>query len=486
MKCRSPWRMARGTIVGSAMILSACTDVSPKFPAGAESLVDGFRRSAEPGAAAYDDLFRYFVLGWETYRLPNGTGASYPGLGSSHGAAADQIEAFARIAPLVAAWISSGRPSRVELYDGLGMDLTALLRRGLLAGTDPHSPGYWGGIADYDQRIVEAADIALVLWLSRNTVWRSLTVSERAQVGRWLSQVNGKRVRDNNWHLFVTFTNVVLGALDQPADLERARQHYARLKSFYRGDGWFSDGPSWTFDYYNAWGIHYLLFWLTQVDPGWDPQFIKHAFGLFLGNYRYLFGPAGFPIRGRSVCYRMAAPAPLVAGQLLYPNLIPPDEARRALDDTWSYFIARHAVRDGTVTQGYCGADSRVLDNYSGPASCLWSLRSLIVAFAQGPSTAFWTAEGGQSPIDTADVEVDIPAIGWKIVGQRGSGFVSIVNADALGSADTTLRSAGIAHQAAERVLRRRFRPENTGAKYDRPLYRGDRPFSGCNQAQVE
>lgn len=471
------------SIAASVVVLSACAAEvpPPMFPVARESLLEGFRQSGYPSSGAYDSLFRYFILGWQTYRLPDGAGAVYPGLPSSHGAGADQIEGFARLAPLVAAWISSGRPGTVELYDGLSVDLHALLREGVLAGTNPRSRGYWGTIADYNQRIVEASDIALLLWLNRHTLWHGLTAAERSQVGRWLSQVNGKRVRDNNWHLFITFTNVVLGALGQPADLDGARQHYVRLKGFYRGDGWFSDGPSPAFDYYNAWSIHYLLYWLTQVDPSWDPDFIQNASGLFLGNYRYLFGPAGFPIRGRSVCYRMAAPAPLVAGQLVHPHIVPADEARRALDDVWRYFIARNALREGTVTQGYCGPDPRVLDNYSGPASCLWSLRSLVMAFSQGPGTAFWTAEGGRSPVDTADVDVSIPAMRWRIVGRRGSGFVSIVNVDSLSPGETALRSAGPVHHIAERIFRRPFRPRNTGAKYHRALYRGDRPFCGCN-----
>jgi hypothetical protein len=476
------------SMAAGGVVLSACAaDVAlpgPRFPAAAESLLDGFRQSGYPSSSAYDSLFRYVILGWQTYRLPNGAGAAYPGLPSSHGASADPIEGFARLAPLVAAWISSGRPSTVELYDGHSVDLHALLREGVLAGTNPRAEGYWGLIADYDQRIVEASDIALLLWLSRDTLWHGLTAPERSRIGRWLSQINGKRVRDNNWHLFVTFTNVVLAALGQPADLDQARQHYARLKSFYRGDGWFSDGPAPAFDYYNAWSIHYLLYWLNEVDPSWDPDFIQDVSGSFLGNYRYLFGPAGFPILGRSVCYRMAAPAPLVAGYLVHPEILPADEARRGLDEVWRYFIVRNAVSEGAVTQGYCGPDPRVLDNYSCPASCLWSLRSLVIAFSQGPGTAFWTAKGGRSPVDTADVDVRIPATGWRIVGRRGSGFVSIVNADSVDSGATTLRSAGPLHHLAERMLGRPFRPRNVAAKYHRSLYRGDRPFCGCTQAR--
>jgi hypothetical protein len=472
------------TAVVLMLVLVACGADPPartsRFPSEAESLLDGFRRPTAPSAGAYDSLFRYFLLGWETYRLPEGAGAAYPGLPSKHGRLVDHVEGFARVAPMVAAWISSRRPEAIDLPGGRRADLPALLRRGVLQGTDPHSPGYWGAIGDRDQRIVEASDIALALWLTRATLWRTLTPAERSQVGQWLLQVNGKRVSDNNWHLFVAFTNVALHALGLPSDLAEARRHYVRLKSFYRGDGWFSDGPSPAFDYYNAWGMHYQLHWLAEVDPSWDPAFIRHVSAQFLANYRYLFGPAGFPIRGRSVCYRMATPAPLVAGYAAGPRAVPASEARYALDQVWRYFIAHGAVRDGMVTQGYCGPDERVLDSYSGPASCLWSLRSLVMAFSREPGAELWAASGGRSPVDTADVDVRIPAIGWRIVGRKGSGFVSIVNDDSLGASKTALRSPGIGRRVAERVLGRPFRPANMDAKYHRGIYRGDRPFCGC------
>jgi len=41
-----------------------------------------------------------------------------------------------------------------------------MLRTGILHGVDPRSNEYWGAIGDYDQRIVEAADIARILWLT--------------------------------------------------------------------------------------------------------------------------------------------------------------------------------------------------------------------------------------------------------------------------------------------------------------------------------
>jgi hypothetical protein len=73
-------------------------------------------------------------------------------------------------------------------------------------------------------------------------------------------------------------------------------------------------------------------------------------------------------------------------------------------------------------------------------------------------------------------------AIRWRILGRRGSGFVSIVNADSLDAGKTALRSAGPVHHLKERIFRRPFRPNNTPAKYDRGVW-GNRPFCGCNEA---
>ncbi|MGA9510117.1 MAG: DUF2264 domain-containing protein, partial [Candidatus Sulfotelmatobacter sp.] len=352
------------------------------FPTGDEALLADFRTKRPPTIQDYDDLFLYFVQGFETFRTPNGSMAIFPGLPSRHGATADGMEGFARMAPMWGAWVSSGRPPVVSFPGGDTLDLRETFKRGILSGTDPNSPEYWGTIPYFDnQRIVEASDIALSLWLFRGTVWQQFTPTEKGQVSGWLLQVNGKHIPDNNWHLFITFVNVVLDKLGCPANLKLAMENYERLKQFYRGNGWFSDGPGNAFDYYNAWAIHYQLYWLQQVSPDWDPDFITNVRRQFLTSYQYLVGSTGVPIFGRSICYRMAGVAPLVFGAGELGSEVNPAVGRRALDLTWTYFIRNNALHDGNITQGYCGPDPRIVDNYSGPASCLWGLRSLIVAF---------------------------------------------------------------------------------------------------------
>ena len=452
-----------------------------RFPPEADRLLAAFRETSLLTEQAYRNLFLYFLEGFETYRQPHGAAANYPGLESNHGADIDAMEAFTRMLPLVAAWIASDRPTTVQLASGKSVDLLEWVRRGVLAGTDSRRSSYWGDIRDFDQRICEAADVALGLWLTRGRVWAHLTQGEKAQVAQWLSSAIDKPVVDNNWHLFITTIGLALTSLGVPVNGDVLQSHYDRMKGFYHGDGWFSDGPGKKFDYYNAWGVHYPLFWIEQIDPAWDSEFIRAARKEFVSTYRYLIARDGLPIMGRSICYRMAAPAPLIFGHSSDQDGVSAAEARRALDVVWRHFIQHGAVIDGTVTQGYCAADPRVLENYSGPASCLWALRSLVVAFHLRSDSRFWTTPPGRLPIDEEDYRVVIDAIGWCIEGNRETGSVEIINSDSLPLEQTQLADYTLVRRLKTLVRAVPHRPDNEAAKYKRRVYSSARPFCGCS-----
>lgn len=442
-------------------------------------LLSAFAKPAAPDNRSYTKLFLYFLEGFEDRRSADGALAYYPGLPSRHGQRADALEGFSRSAPLWGAWVHSGRPIFLKQEDGRTVNLVSEFRRGLIAGTDPSSPEYWGDVRDLNQRIVEASDVALSLWLFRDQMWSSLSPVEQDRVFRWLQQSENHRVSDNNWHLFPVFIDAVLRSIRKENVSSFALYHYHRFKQFYRGDGWFSDGPGNVFDFYNAWAIHYQLFWLSQVDPNWDPEFIARTRREFIDGYKFVIGPIGLPIEGRSICYRMAAPAPLIIEQMTDPSVLPPAEARRALDATWSYFIGHRGLHDGNITQGYCGVDPRILDNYSGPASCLWGLRSLIIAFYNPPGSKFWSTRPGYLEVEKANFRKSIKTLGWTIVGQKATGLVSIEKNGVAPSA-SPLRPYGILRRIATATLWRPFRPDNTRAKYGLNRYTSQPTFWGC------
>jgi hypothetical protein len=457
-------------------------DVHPKLwdPAFDGALRRAF---AAPGddEAKYDLLFCYFVTSFVDRERPGGSRADQPGAPSRHGRDVDALESFSRLAPMVGAWLASGRPAVIRDLRGKDVDLRRLLHDGIVNGTTPDSPAYWGQMSSLDQRIVEAADVARTLFIIRSL--GVLSPPEVTQAARWLQQSEHLRVPDNNWHLYPVLIGTVLTQLGQPYDKQAIDAHWRRFLEFYRGDGWFSDGPGADFDFYNAWAIHYELFWLRRIVPGFGGAPVSEAMRAFVATFPYLLGPKGIPILGRSVCYRMAAPAPLVAAAL--PAASPdsahvdPGLARHALDDVWSYFIAHGAVADGVATQGYCGPDLRVLDDYSGPASCLWALRSVTLAFLAPPGAPFWTAQAQPLPVERRDYRIAIPAIGWTIEGKTATGDVRIVRGAGVGRAPA-LEGYVLWRRAATAVLWRPFRPDNHTAKYDAPVYSSAHPFCGC------
>jgi hypothetical protein len=233
------------------------------------------------------------------------------------------------------------------------------------------------------------------------------------------------------------------------------------------------------FDYYNAWGIHYQLFWLQQVSPEWDKEFIDKARSEFVSSYRYLITPNGFPILGRSVCYRMAAPVPLILDQAT-SSRVNPAEARRALDATWQHFIQRGGVKDGNITQGYCGSDARVLDRYSGPASCLWGLRSLIAALYLPRDAKFWRASSGKLAVEQNDFTIEIKSIGWTLHGDKKSGGVTIRRMQ--GSKEISLQAVTAKDRILSAISGKPNRPDNHAAKYERAVYSSQNPFCECKR----
>jgi hypothetical protein len=427
----------------------------------------------------YSELFTYLVSGLLYYGTPDYAHIYYPGASSCHGAAIDAMEGFCRILPMISAWISSGRPSVIQDFDGQQIDLMKVAKAGLLAGTNPESKGFWGHICDRDQRIVEAADIALSVWLLRDHLWPQLSSQEKEMISNWLLSVNGRAVWDNNWHLFPVMVNEVLSSLDCDSDKVSSLMHYARLKSFYQGNGWFSDGPDGAIDYYNAWGIHYALFWINLINPKLDPNFIDTSLNDFVRNYKYFFSTIGFPITGRSICYRMAAPAPLIAAATKEMDGISSGMARRAFDCIWKYFIQRGAVRHGAITQGYWQEDLSLLDNYSGPGSSLWSTRSLTLAFFNPLHSDFWTAPLEDLPIERDNYSVFIPEIQWEVRGFKPTREVQIIKTNKTGILSREARELSFCHSLLVSVFRLpyRYRLKSIYARNELHKYSSLHPF---------
>ena len=360
-------------------------------------------------------LVRYVAQAFDHYAVWDYSHAYYPGRPSQQSARIDAMEGTSRVLPTIAAWVSQHGSQPLEGLNGHPLDFVAMLRNAFLAGTDPQHAGYWGELHDYDQRICESADLALALWLSRDHVWQPMNTAEQTQIITWFKQVNHCQTVDNNWHLFPLTVQFVIKALTGEDTI--AQDKYQRIKTFHVGDGWFRDGAKGNYDYYNAWGFHYSLYWLDQIDSSFDSGFIHQTLADFVSQYRYLFTAEGLPFFGRSACYRLAAAAPLIMALDQHSEAITAGEAQRAFTTSLEYFIGHGAMQHGAPTQGLFDDDTRLVDNYSGPASSFWSLRALNIALFCGDRSGLWQADPQPLPIEQSNFNVEFKAINAQVIG---------------------------------------------------------------------
>lgn len=435
-----------------------------------------FLQRAASDVTRFDTLFSYFFHGFVVNATSDFALIHYPGLPSWSGYSVSGLEGFARTAPLFAAWLYSGRPREItDPQTGKTYDLVAVLQKGLLAGTDRSSPNYWGDIHDDDQRKIEAADIARVLWLTRDKIWFKLDESSKAQLAIWLLQTKvGRPLGEGNVALFPVVVEAFLKNVGYVTDFDR--RNFDKFKTNYLQNGWFRDGPNGNVDYYNAWGIPYDIYWLHLFDPSFDHEFIQETLTDSGAFTAHLISLRGIPIMGRSICYRTGIPSAVIMGSKVGPAVVSPGLARRALDATWDYFVDRGVLREGTLTMGYFNSDPRIVDRYSGAGSCHWGLRSLTLAFMASPSDAFWTSAGQPLPVETSDYRLELPKLDWTVQGYQATQDIEItIGANAN---DVVAVSAySIYRQVMEAMVHRPLRPKNFELKYKLRKYSAIHPF---------
>lgn len=446
----------------------------------------------------YLTLALYLVQGWSQYRTPEGARAHYPGLPSQAGRAADGLEGLSRILPLAAVMLARSEdpvlnatvPSDLRVVHHAsgearaGLRLSEALRAGLIAGTDREHPAYWGDIQSYQPQYVEAADIALAIWIARDALWEPLNEAQRHQLTTWLIGSLSALPFDGNWQMFPLIVHRSLQALgiDVRRYDARMQTHWERLLHLHRGGGWFHDPPN-GIDYYSVWSIHYGLYWLRRMDPTFGGEIVPVLQGEMASFLRHLMGPRGHPALGRSTCYRMALPTPLLASLHTAPQAIPAGQALRALDLTWAGFIARGALAAGAPTAGLCQPDPALQARYSGPASCLWAARSLVVALDLDrlhPGLLDRPREA--LPAERDDYTLRHAATGWTVQAVAQTGHIELRQATPSGpSSDPPLQDYRPSHRWAEWVLHRPLRPDNHPALYRRQRYSTeDELFRGC------
>jgi hypothetical protein len=354
-----------------------------------------------------------------------------PGPRSHHGQLADELEGFSRSMILSGPWLSTSATGAFE-WQGSKVDVAEFYRRGLLAGTDPRHPEYWGDIYDFAQHLVEMAALGWGLYLSRKLIWDRLAPAEQKQIADYMVSCNKVKYHQNNWLLFNVITNAVLKQLGMPFSQEHIDANLQACEHMYLGDGWYKDGKLNRIDYYNAWGfLYYYLLWAI-LDGDSQPALAeqhKDRARQFAGDFRYFFsGDGSTPCFGRSMIYRFGYLSPLALGQHLGCLDIPAGEVKTMCNGAMKFFAGQEILTEsGHLSMGYLRPCAGMLEHYSCGGSPYWATKAFNLLMIP-PDDPFWKAKELPLPIHQGDFARSLPKAGMLLVGDKATGHVQLIN----------------------------------------------------------
>lgn len=398
---------------------------------------------ADPAPAAYRHWQR------QTRRLLDPLAALMPpgraelpiaGPASDHDAQADRLETFARPLALAAHYLQSAPlpahdPASAE-DDAFRERIAAWFRAGLITGSDPSGPHYWGPDASYHQHHVEMGLLAIALQIAPAQLWTPLPPAARDQLARWLGTCRGGGIVNNN-HLFMSVHILeFLGRHGYGHRSDRAiiTAHLDQLETMYRGGGWFEDGINQAYDHYNAYAFHFYGLWWARLHGAHDPARARRWrewAGLFVRDYQHFFAASGeHPAFGRSIMYRFNAINVFGLAAAEGCTDLPLGRLRRLCTRNLDFFLSRPITQEqGCLAFGWTDRFDALAEPYSCSGSPYWCAKGLA-ALILPPDHAFWREPEQPLPAELGDFAHPIPRAGLLV--RAIAGEVEILNAGSM------------------------------------------------------
>ncbi len=330
------------------------------------------------------------------------------------------LEAFGRLMAGIAPWL--------DLEDGPADERAtrtryrALTAQALTHALDPASPDVLN-FTQGQQPLVDAAFLAQAVLRAPRVLQQGLEPATRTRLVASFESARVIQPGFSNWLLFAATVEAALKALG--AEWDRMRVDYAlrQHEQWYRGDGAYSDGPSFHWDYYNSFVIHPILVDVLaavgDAHTAWTALRTKQEARAtrYAAVLERLVAPDGtFPPIGRSIAYRCGAFQALAQAALRHalPAEVAPPQAREALTALIGRGLDAPKTFDanGWLTIGFAGHQPGIGERYISTGS-LYLCAMALLPLGLPPSDPFWadppqawTAKrawaGEEFPIDQA------------------------------------------------------------------------------------
>lgn len=294
---------------------------------------------------------------------------------------------------------------------------------GMLNGTDPEHPEFWGMDAPpMQQPCVERPAVAFALVEARASFWDPLSTAQRERVFEWLNWINECELHANNWRYFRLLTNAAFARLGLPVDARRVEEDRDLLESFYCGDGWYTDGATERIDYYLPWAFHFynglLCRWEADSLPGMAGfgQLALERARAFAPEFARWFDAEGRALPfGRSLTYRFAQTAFWGLPALVNESIYPVAAAKGLFLRNLRWWCGRPILTDGGLLSiGYGYAQPGMAEGYNAPGSPYWANKAFLPLLA-AEAHPFWTAN--EAPLESEETDANESVVVQKPIG---------------------------------------------------------------------
>ena len=313
------------------------------------------------------------------------------------------MECFGRLMAGLAPWLSLPDDDTAEGKQRKQLREWAL--KSYAQSVDPESKDYllW---RKEGQPLVDAAYIAESFLRGYDALWVPLDDLTKQRYIAEFQQLRRVDPPYTNWLLFSSTVECFLKKAGAQTDYYRITSALRKVDEWYVGEGWYSDGEDFAFDYYNSFVIHPMYVECLEVMTNggkqniWNvkggnfPNALKRMqrFGMILERF---VSPEGtFPVFGRSITYRTGVLQPLALLSLRgwLPKELPAGQVRAAMTAVIQRMFGdnRNFNAEGYLTLGFNGSQPNISDWYTNNGSLY--LASLAFLPLGLPADApFWT-----------------------------------------------------------------------------------------------
>lgn len=312
------------------------------------------------------------------------------------------MECFGRLMAGIAPWLALPDDDTAE-----GLQRKQLREWALQAyrnAVDTNNPDYlcWG---IGGQNLVDAAYIAESFLRAYDTLWMPLDNQTKQ---RYLTEFRKLRKIDppyTNWLLFSSTIESFMAKAKGEYDQYRVNSACRKMEEWYVGDGWYADGPSFSFDYYSSYVFHpmYLETLQAMIDAKANTRLdyqkyynraLKRCQKYAIVLERFISPDGTFPVFGRSIPYRLAAmqPLALIAWYQTLPKELTNGQVRAALTKVMHRMFdsQQNFNEGGFLTIGFCGNQPNIADWYTNNGS-LYMTTLAFMPLGLPANHPFWT-----------------------------------------------------------------------------------------------